>query len=162
MADRVPATTVAGEDWSLDDLAARVFEDVLIRDVDASETTSTSGTAFTDCVFREVRFNLAEYTVRGGDWSFVGLAGADLRNASFEDARMREADLSGTRCSGAKLVNLDLAGASFDRGDFERCDLRGSDLSSMDPWTVKLGRAIVDWQQAVTLASGMGLDVRAD
>ena len=41
-----------------------------------------------------------------------------------------------------------------------RCDLRGSDLSSLDPLTVELGGAIIDPDQAVSVASALGLEVR--
>src|SRR5947209_4116246 len=49
----------------------------------------------TDCKFLGSRFERCAFdqlTVRGGDWSFAGLAGADLRRARFTDVRMREAD----------------------------------------------------------------------
>jgi fluoroquinolone resistance protein len=51
------------------------------------------------------------FKVAGGDWSFVGLPGADLRNASISGVRMREADLTGARCQGATLQHVDLSGA---------------------------------------------------
>jgi fluoroquinolone resistance protein len=41
------------------------------------------------------------------------------------------------------------------------CDLRGSDVSSLDPMTVLLAGAVVDWEQAVMIARNLGLDVRA-
>jgi uncharacterized protein YjbI with pentapeptide repeats len=74
---------------------------------------------------------------------------------------MREADLTAARCEGATLTGLDLSGAQLAKASFERADLRGSDLSSLDPATVSLRGAIVDWQQAVTVATALGLDVRS-
>jgi uncharacterized protein YjbI with pentapeptide repeats len=123
------------------------------------------GATFTDCKFVGSMFDRCTFdqlTVRGGDWSFAGLPGADLRTATFEDVRMREADLTGARCDGATLRRIDLSGAWLGKASFDRCDLRGSNLSVVDPWSASLRDAIVDWQQAVALASAMGLDVRAE
>lgn len=123
------------------------------------------GATFTDCKLVGSRFQRCTFdrlTVRGGDWSFAGLTGADLRTASFEDVRMREADLSGARFDGGVVRRVDLAGAALQKAGFDGCDLRGSDLSAFDPWSVSLRAAVVDWQQAVSLAGAMGLDVRPD
>ena len=98
--------------------------------------------------------------VKGGDWSFTGLPGADLRRASFTDVRMREADLTGARCAGAEFRRVDLSGASLHQADFSGCDLRGSDLSAVDPSATGLKRAVIDPYQAVVLATAWGLDVR--
>jgi hypothetical protein len=46
--------------------------------------------------------------------------------------------------------------------DFTRTDLRGSDLSSLDPRTVVLDGALIDVDQSVVIARGLGLDVRPD
>ncbi|MBE3008424.1 pentapeptide repeat-containing protein [Microbispora sp. NEAU-D428] len=98
--------------------------------------------------------------VEGGDWSFTGLPGADLRRAAFADVRMREADLTGARCAGATMRGVDLSGAWLHRTDFSRCDLRGSDLSALDPHTAEVAGAIIGMRQAVTIATALGLDVR--
>jgi fluoroquinolone resistance protein len=50
----------------------------------------------------------------------------------------------------------------WSRADLGKCDLRGSDVSSLDPGGVQLGKAIVDWPQAVMIARNLGLDVRSD
>jgi fluoroquinolone resistance protein len=118
---------------------------------------------FTGCklvgsMFDDSTYNLLK--VHGGDWSFTGLPGADLRGASFTDVRMREADLTGARCAGATLRRVDLSGAWFHKADLSRCDLRGSDLSTLDPRTTELTKAIIDPYQAITIATGLGLDVR--
>jgi fluoroquinolone resistance protein len=119
-------------------------------------------TAFTDCklvgsLFRRSTFNL--FTVSGGDWSFVGLPGADLRKATFRKVRMREADLTGARCDEAVLTDLDLGGAMLHSAKFNRCDLRGSDLSSLDPLTVELSGAKISLEQAAVIAGALGLEV---
>ncbi len=59
------------------------------------------GTLFDRCTFEL-------FDVRGGDWSFVGLPGADLQRAIFRDLRMRDADLTGARLEDASLRGLDL------------------------------------------------------
>ena len=60
------------------------------------------------------------------------------------------------------MRDADLSGAALDGADFTDCDLRGSDLSTLDPGTVRLAGAIIDVQQALTIAQALGLDVRAD
>lgn len=101
-------------------------------------------------------------TVEGGDWSFVGMPAADLGNARFTGTRMREADLTGVRAVNGSLRGLDLSGASLARADLTGCDLRGSDLSAVDPGAVQLRGAVITGDQAVVLAFGLGLDVRAE
>ncbi len=119
--------------------------------------------SFTGCklvgsVFKECSFDLMK--VHGGDWSFVGLPGADLGSATFDDVRMREADLSGVRAVNGTLTGLDLSGSSFSKANFTTCDLRGSDLSSLDPGAATLKNAIITYEQAVVLIQAQGLDVR--
>jgi fluoroquinolone resistance protein len=130
----VPSTVerVAAEDLYGEDLTGRGERQIEYVDVDLTESRSSAGAVFEQCVFRDVRFNAAEHTgaaflncafvncslfgarfvdckfvgssfdrcsfdqlvVQRGDWSFVGLGGADLRGASFTDVRMREVDLA--------------------------------------------------------------------
>jgi hypothetical protein len=40
-----------------------------------------------------------------------------------------------------------------------RCDLRGSDLTGIDPLTVKLNEAVVDAAQATVIATALGMQV---
>ena len=192
--------TVAGDDLYGEDLTGRVDSRVLFVDVDLTESTSTAGTVFDECVFRTVRFNAAAFqgaaftnctfercnffdatfadcklvgsmfdrcaydqmTVTGGDWSFTGLPGADLRSASFASVRIRETDLVGVRGDGMKLRGVDLSGSWLSKASFDGADLRGSDLSGLDPWTVGLRGAVVDMEQAIAIAASLGLDVRAE
>ena len=156
-----------------------VFADCVFRDARFNSATFTAaaflnctftgckffGARFTDCKFSGSTFErceFAQWTVDGGDWSFVGLPGADLRKVTMRGVRMREADLTGARCDGAVLRDLDLAAAATGRASFAGADLRGCDLATVDPWSVNLARAIIDWQQAVTIAVNLGMDVRAD
>ncbi|WP_194894319.1 pentapeptide repeat-containing protein [Catenulispora pinisilvae] len=139
-----------------------------------------TGSAFVNCTFRrtslfDATFTRAKLTgtmfdrctfgalkVEGGDWSFTGLPGADLRGSVFRGVRMREADLTGAKCQGAQFRDTDLSGASVYGSSFETGDLRGSDLSAFDPTEVKLRDAVISFDQAVVLAMALGLDVRAE
>lgn len=155
------------------------FTDCTFRGVRFNVTNQT-GAAFTNCTFKRCVFFEATFTgckfvgsmfdqcthdlmkVDGGDWSFVGLPGADLRSATFSGVRMREADLTGARFEGAKLRDADLSGAWLHNARLTDCDLRGSDLSALDPSTVELRGALITMDQAVVIATAMGLDVRYD
>jgi len=58
-------------------------------------------TTFTDCKLMGSTFDRSTFDLMrasGGNWSHVGLARADLRKASFDAVRLREADLTGARC----------------------------------------------------------------
>jgi len=128
------------------------------------ERCSLFEAAFTNCKLIGTMFDRCTFdllSVEGGDWSFTGLPGADLRKASFRSVRMREVDLTGARCAGATLRDLDLSGAWLHSADLSRADLRGSDLSSVDPLTTELKRAVITWEQAVVLITTLGLDVRS-
>jgi uncharacterized protein YjbI with pentapeptide repeats len=108
------------------------------------------------------RCSFGALTAQGGDWSFVGLPGADLRRATLTDLRMREADLTGARLSEATVQGVDLSGAELARADLSGADLRGSDLSSLDPLATTVRGASIDLAQAVTIAGSLGLTVLAD
>lgn len=116
-------------------------------------------TRFTDCklvgsLFRQCTYTLFE--VSGGDWSFVGLPGADLRQAGFDGTRMREVDLTAARLEKATVTGCDLSGALLHGSKLSGADLRGSDLSSLDPLTVEFNGATISLEQAATLATTMG------
>jgi uncharacterized protein YjbI with pentapeptide repeats len=118
---------------------------------------------FTGCklvgsMFDRCTFGLLKVT--GGDWSFVGLPGADLSKSEIVRVRMREADLTAATCTGATFRDVDLGGALLHRTDLTRADLRGSDLSTVDPLTVTLRDAVIDPNQAMTLAEALGMKVQ--
>ena len=120
---------------------------------------------FTDCkfvgsMFDRCAFNMTK--VVGGNWSFVGLPGTDLGTAFLSDVRMREADLTGVRCRKGSIKGVDLSGASLHRADLAGCDLRGSDLSALDPRNVEIDGAIVTANQALVIASALGLVIESD
>ena len=96
----------------LSDMTERraAFVDCTFRDVRFNAATHTDA-AFTNCTFVRCTFFDTRFTrckvvgslfdrctykllvVEGGDWSLVGMPGADLGEASFREVRMREADL---------------------------------------------------------------------
>jgi len=173
------ATGVAfiGVDLSEITTDAATFEGCTFRDV-RFNVSQHARSAFLNCTFAGCNFFETTFTgcklvgssfnrckldllkISDGDWSFVGLAGADLRTATIEGVRMREADLTRARFDGAELRNVDLSGAAVQGATFAGTDLRGSDLSAFDPVATELAGAIVDWEQAIVLATALGLDVR--
>jgi fluoroquinolone resistance protein len=122
-------------------------------------------TRLTDCKLLGSMFDRCTFDIlraSGGDWSFVGMPGADLRSASLRGLRMREADLTGVRCQGASLRDCDLSGAWLHGAKLSGCDLRGSDVSSIDPTTTEIRGAIVTYEQALAIAVALGLDIRTE
>lgn len=112
------------------------------------------------CTFTRSTFGALE--IERGDWSFVTLARADLTGVTVRGTRMREADLTRAVCTGAVLRDVDLSGAALEDVVLVGADLRGSDLAALDPRRAELRGAVVDLRQAVVLAEGLGVDVRAD
>ncbi|WP_424638995.1 pentapeptide repeat-containing protein [Embleya sp. AB8] len=119
-------------------------------------------TRFTDCKLVGSLFQQCTYTlfeVSGGDWSFVGLPGADLRQVTFDGTRMREVDLTAARLEQATVTGCDLSGAMLHGAKLIGADLRGSELSSLDPLTVEFKGATITLEQAATIATTMGWNV---
>ncbi|MFI1397593.1 pentapeptide repeat-containing protein [Streptomyces sp. NPDC020681] len=163
-------------DWTecVDD--GGVFDECTFSGVKFNASRHTSA-AFTNCTFKrctffdtrfeqckavgslfqQCTFNLFEVT--GGDWSFVGLPGADLRKAVFDGVRMREADLTAARLDGATVTGVDLSGAMLRGANFSRADLRGSDLSALHPLTSEIAGAKIDLEQAAVIAAALGFEV---
>ncbi|WP_405140236.1 pentapeptide repeat-containing protein [Nocardia sp. NBC_01388] len=54
---------------------------------------------------------------------------------------------------------MDLSGAWLTKSDFSDADLRGSDISALDPYNAEVARAVIDPDQAITLAFTLGLKV---
>lgn len=66
----------------------------------------------------------------------------------------------GTNFTGGTLINAELTGTWFHHANLSGCDLRGSNLISVDPATTELKNAIITIDQAIVLATALGLDVR--
>ncbi|WP_406000176.1 pentapeptide repeat-containing protein [Streptomyces sp. NBC_00829] len=163
-------------DWTevVDD--GGVFDECTFSGVKFNASRHTSA-AFTNCTFKRCSFfdtrfdqckavgslfqqcTFGAFVVSGGDWSYTGLPGADLRKAVFDGVRMREADLTAARLEEATVTGVDLSGAMLHGSKLVRADLRGSDLSSLDPLTVELAGAKIDPGQAAVIASALGFEV---
>lgn len=177
--DGFTASGIAYLDVDMTEVATRgaVFEECAFRGVRLNASTHEAS-AFLNCTFvdcnlfdsafhgcklvgsRFERCSTRLLQVVGGDWSFVALPRADLRSVTLSGVRMREADLTGTRFDGATVTGVDLSGASLSRTSWTGCDLRGSDLSSLDPADAEVRGAVITWEQAVSVATSLGLDVR--
>jgi fluoroquinolone resistance protein len=158
-----PATDSVVRNWDDADPSGQTYTRVLFIDSDLTEVANQGGVFETRCklmgsMFDDCTYNLLK--VEGGDWSFVGLPGADLRGTELTGTRLREADLTALRAAGATMRDVDLSGAWLHSADLSGCDLRGSDLSTVDPLTVNLKNAIVDLTQAMVITTSLGLDVR--
>lgn len=152
------------------------FRECVFRGVEFNASTHTEA-AFLNCTFVRCEFFDATFTdcklvgsvfdggsfdvlrVSGGDWSFVGLPGADLRRASFTGLRMNDVDLTGAKCAGAAFTEVDLSDAWVHGADFTGADLRGSDLSGIDITSATLTGARIEPEQAVAIALTLGFRI---
>ncbi|GAA2597745.1 pentapeptide repeat-containing protein [Actinomadura fulvescens] len=153
-----------------------VFEECAFRGVRFNCSVSTD-TAFVNCTFTRCSFFDATFTgckltgsmfdgctfgalkVAGGDWSFTGLPGADLRGAAFSRVRMREVDLTGARLEKAVFRDCDLSASWFHQAELAECDLRGSDLNVLNLDTARFRAALIDSRQAATVAAAFGFTI---
>ena len=123
-------------------------------------------TRFTDCKLVGSMFDRCTYDlmqVSGGNWSHVGLPGADLARAAFRGTRLREADLTGASFRGGTLRDADLSGALLRQAKLAGCDLRGSDLSALEAEDVlEMRGAVISFEQALVIATVIGLDLRPE
>ena len=174
-------TRVAFSDVELTEAVGRAaqFTECTFRDCHFNssrfEHSAFLNCTFTTCTFFDAAFvgckligsmfdrcRFGAFSCEGGDWSFVGLPGADLRQCRFSEVRMREVDLVGARCVGAVLRSVDLSGAWLHNADLSGADLRGSEISSLDPGSVKLTGTIIDPDQTMVIAMALGMDVRGE
>lgn len=84
----------------------------------------------------------------GRDLSSVKLAGAMLRDATFQRATLKDADLSETDGYRAKFFSATMPGVKLDgarliEADFTRADLSGASLKETDLRNAKLVNAIL-------------------
>lgn len=173
---RLTRHTFYDTDWTEVVNDGGIFDECTFSGVRFNASRHTNA-AFTNCTFKRCSFfdtrfeqckavgslfqqcTFSLISVTGGDWSYVGLPGADLRKAVFDGVRMREADLTAARLEGASVIGVDLSGALLHGSKLIGADLRGSDLSALDPLTVELAGAKIDLEQAAVIATALGFDV---
>lgn len=136
-----------------------------------------TGSAFLRCVFRrtnlfDARFVACKMTgsvfesaelrplhVEGGDWSYVRLRGADLRDVSLRGVRLAEADFTEADLTGVDLRDADLSYATLHHARLVGADLRGATVAGVDLARLDLAGARLDVAQAVQVAAGLGAEV---
>jgi fluoroquinolone resistance protein len=174
--DRFTRYSFLDTDWTEVVNTGAIFDTCTFAGVKFNASVHT-GAAFTNCTFKRCTFFDTKFTdckmvgslfqqstyalfeVTGGDWSFVGLPGADLRQTTFDGVRMREVDLTAARLEKASVTGSDLSGAMLHGAKLTGADLRGSDLSSLDPLTVEFKGATISPEQAAVIASTAGWNV---
>lgn len=137
------------------------------------------GTAYTSCTFVDVDFfgatftgckltgstlkacELRSVTATGGAWDFMTMPRHDVTSCAFRDLRMTETDLAGLKGRGSTFVDVDLTGCDLTEADLRDADLRGSLLYSVDPLSTRLDGARVSVDQALQLASNLGLSIES-
>lgn len=170
------AVSFLGVDLAEQDERGARFSDCTFRKVRFNASTHLDAAflncTFTDCSFFDATFTNCKLvgsmfdrcrfgptTITGGDWSLVGLPGADLRQVEFRGVALREADLTAARLDGAVMRDVDLRGAWLHGISCQGTDLRGSDLSALDPVNAEITGALIDVEQALVIATALGLRI---
>ena len=130
--------TIRDADWDSRDLLQHSYDHVEFVDVDMTEVDNV-GTAFAQCVFRNVKFNASRHS----DAAFVNCT---LTACSFFDATFTRCKLVGStfeRCSFSLLkvsggdwsfvgfAGADLRNASFTDVRMRECELTGARCAGM-------------------------------
>jgi fluoroquinolone resistance protein len=131
VSDRMRTETIRDEDWYGRDLDGETFDRVAFVGVDLTEAT-TRGCSFTECTFRDVRFNVSLHT----DTAFVNCA---FMGCNFFDARFERCKLTGsifdacsfdlTRVDGGNWSFVALPAAPLGDAVFTGVRLREADLT---------------------------------
>ena len=152
-------TEIREADWYGEDLSGQEHTRVLFSGVDLTEATG-DGAVFTDCTFRDCRFNLAQLAeVAFLNCTFTGcsffqavltdckLVGSRFERCTFDLLTVRGGDwsfvvlsgadlsravLTGTRLREADLTGLRAGGAALRDLDLSAADLHDADLSGAD------------------------------
>jgi fluoroquinolone resistance protein len=151
---------ITGADWCAEDLTGHEHARVVFTELDLSETTG-QGASFSECAFRDCRFNACELT--GAAFlnclftrcSFFDatLRGCKLLGSSFDRCRFGElcveggdwsfaalpgAELARSRFTDVRMREVDLIGAQCQGAVMLRVDLSGSSLARVDFSTADL------------------------
>jgi fluoroquinolone resistance protein len=123
--------------------------------------------------FREVAFQ--ECRLMGVNWTacrsisdpnfehckmdYSVFQGLDLRKISFLNCSAKEVDFSNCNLSGAIFSGTMLQNASFNQSDLRNADLRDAIRYFIDPQYTKLKGAKVDFPEASSILTAIGLEV---
>ncbi len=131
---------------------------------------------FEDCTFSGSAFRSCKLT--GVDWtgmreSSLGhklrfdacsldygyFSGISLKETTFHECSLREADFSGSNLDRAKLVGCDLERARFDHASLREADLRGARNYAIDVRTVDVRKAKVSLPECLDLFDVLELQI---
>jgi len=99
---------------------------------------------------------LRPLTVRGGDWSYVALPGADLAGLDLSGVNLAYADLYNADLRKTVLRDANLDHARLELAELRGADLRGADLNAVPTQTLDLRDVKVTMIQAIVLAQHRG------
>ncbi|SHF16417.1 Pentapeptide repeat-containing protein [Streptoalloteichus hindustanus] len=145
-------------DWEHTELSGGHYERKTFLDVDLMELFNR-GATFTECTLRGVQFRNASTRQE------AVFLNCTFTRCKFFDATSTDCKMAGSmfdRCSYdlMEVVGVDLADAWSHSADLSGADLWGSDLSALDPLTVRLAGAVIEPDQAFVVASALGLKIR--
>lgn len=83
----------------------------------------------------------------------------DLRKISIIDCSAKDTDFANTNLSGAVFSGTNLQHASFNQADLRNSDLRNATRYFIDPQFTKLKGAKVDFPEAASILSALGVEV---
>lgn len=116
------------------------------------------GCKFTGSLF--VGSSLKPVRVKGGNWSFVSLVGADLQRGFFSEVNFTEADFTNADLRNTGLRDCRLANIAWSGARLREADLRGSTLEGIEGEEFNVRGAVVDVAQALVIAEAHGAVIR--
>lgn len=131
-------------------------------EVDVVNTTFREVT-FKDCRLMGINWastkNFSDPRFESCKLDYSVFQGADLRKVSFLDCSAKDVDFTNCNLSGAVFTGTSLQNASFNQSDLRNADLRGASRYFIDPQYTKLKGAKVDFPEASSILSALGLKV---
>ena len=163
------------------------FEECTFENIEFSElpfkSTRFLSCSFENCsfgdkplastTFREVKFNNCR--LMGVSWAsaqtlthpgfygckldYSSFQGLDLRKAVFQDCSAIDVDFSGANLNQANFSGTLLLNTSFNGSDLRKANLRGATQYMIDPQFTKLKGTKVDFPEAISFLTVLGLEV---
>jgi uncharacterized protein YjbI with pentapeptide repeats len=93
-------------------------------------------------------------------FNLAAFHGAKLRDVSFENCDLREANFESAELTRVTFRNCDLKNARFPNCKFDQVDFRGSHLAGIQVDLASLQHACVDPTQLLDVAAALGICVR--